>query len=223
MILLTPALQRCFKLRTTMGKRFKFLVYATTYSNPTACLHLKINETKLFSTVTPQSNITKTKEDFGRLDMRVGVVSAIEFHPNADSLYVEKIDIGECEPRTVVSGLVKFIHKEELLNQTVILLCNLKPSKIRSIISEGMVMCAATSENVELITPPEDSKAGDLVFVKGYERIPDSQLSPKKKIFEACLPFLTVNEDGVATYKGIPWTVNGKNCYCQTLKNVCIK
>ena len=37
---------------------------------------------------------------------------------------------------------------------------------------------------VEILSPPEDSKPGDLVFVQGYERMPDAQLNPKKKMFE---------------------------------------
>lgn len=49
-----------------------------------------------------------------RLDIRVGVIKEVQKHPDADSLYVEKIDVGEDQPRTVVSGLVKFIPLEEM-------------------------------------------------------------------------------------------------------------
>lgn len=38
--------------------------------------------------------------------------------------------------------------------------------------SEAMVMCASTPEKVEILTPPEDSKPGDLVYVEGFERKP---------------------------------------------------
>lgn len=48
-------------------------------------------------------------------------------HPDADSLYVEKIDVGEAEPRTVCSGLVKYMKEEDILGQSVIVFCNLKP------------------------------------------------------------------------------------------------
>lgn len=37
----------------------------------------------------------------------------VKVHPDADSLYVEQIDVGEAEPRTVVSGLVKYKTLEE--------------------------------------------------------------------------------------------------------------
>lgn len=41
------------------------------------------------------------------------VLATVKLHPDADSLYVETIDIGEPEPRTVVSGLVKYMTLEQ--------------------------------------------------------------------------------------------------------------
>lgn len=49
-----------------------------------------------------------------RLDIRVGLITKVQKHPDADSLYVEEIDVGEPQPRTVVSGLVKYIPLEEM-------------------------------------------------------------------------------------------------------------
>lgn len=43
----------------------------------------------------------------------IEVYRIVKLHPDADSLYVETIDIGEAEPRTVVSGLVKYIPIEQ--------------------------------------------------------------------------------------------------------------
>jgi aminoacyl tRNA synthase complex-interacting multifunctional protein 1 len=161
--------------------------------------------------------------DVGRLDMRVGLIRKAEKHPDADGLYLEEVDVGEDKPRTVISGLVKFIPLEEMQNRKAILLCNLKPAKMRGVMSQAMVMCASTPDKVEILAPPENSAPGDVVLVEGFERAPDAQLNPKKKIFEACAPDLKVNGEGVATYKGIPWTVNGKTCVSQTLRNVQIK
>lgn len=64
-------------------------------------------------------------------------------HPDADSLYLEKIDVGEEQPRTVVSGLVAYISQEELQDRHVVLLCNLKPQKMRGIESQAMLLCAS--------------------------------------------------------------------------------
>lgn len=63
-------------------------------------------------------------------------------HPEADTLYVEKVDVGEPEPRTVVSGLVNFLPREELQDRLVLVVCNLKPQKMRGVESQAMLLCA---------------------------------------------------------------------------------
>eukprot|EP00088_Acartia_fossae_P034184 TRINITY_DN35053_c0_g3_i1.p1 TRINITY_DN35053_c0_g3~~TRINITY_DN35053_c0_g3_i1.p1 ORF type:complete len:311 (-),score=76.91 TRINITY_DN35053_c0_g3_i1:42-944(-) len=161
--------------------------------------------------------------DVGRLDMRVGHIRSAKKHPDADSLYVEEVDVGEEKPRTVISGLVKFIPEADMQDRMAVLLCNLKPSKMRGIMSEAMVMCASTPDKVEILSPPPGSKPGDLVQVEGFTRNPDAQLNPKKKIFEACAPDLSVNGDKEACYKGTKWTVNGQPVVSQTLVNVVVK
>ncbi|OON17557.1 putative methionine--tRNA ligase, beta subunit, partial [Opisthorchis viverrini] len=148
--------------------------------------------------------------DVGRLDMRIGRIVEVSRHPDADSLYVEKVDLGEGRLRTVVSGLVKFVPLEELQNRIGIFMCNLKPAKMRGVESEAMLMCASAPEAgvVEpLVIGSEDVKLGDPVIVPGFEHNPDSQLNPKKKIFEQVKPDLRVDQDGYATYKGVRWTL----------------
>lgn len=65
------------------------------------------NEAKYKATAEPEISVT-------RLDIRVGLITSAKKHPDADSLYVEEIDVGEGQPRTVVSGLVKYIPLEEM-------------------------------------------------------------------------------------------------------------
>ena len=88
---------------------------------------------------------------------------------DADALYLEKIECGEAQPRQVISGLVKHIPIEEMQNRMVVILCNLKPAKMRGIMSEAMVMCASTPEKVEVLTPPSGAAPGDVVTVPGFE------------------------------------------------------
>jgi aminoacyl tRNA synthase complex-interacting multifunctional protein 1 len=59
----------------------------------------------------------------GLLDIRVGRVVKAWRHPEADTLYVEEVDVGEAEPRTICSGLVNFLPIEELQVQCVMRLC----------------------------------------------------------------------------------------------------
>lgn len=75
--------------------------------------------------------------------MMVSGISLASQHPDADSLYLEKIDVGEPEPRTVVSGLVAYVPQEDLQDRLVLVLCNLKPQKMRGIESQAMLLCAS--------------------------------------------------------------------------------
>lgn len=53
--------------------------------------------------------------DVSRLDLRVGCIITAKKHPDADTLYVEEVDVGEGSPRTVVSGLVKHVPLDQVL------------------------------------------------------------------------------------------------------------
>jgi len=66
--------------------------------------------------------------DVSRLNLRVGKILEVRKHPGADSLYLEKIDIGEEKPRNVVSGLVKFMTVEEMQDRLIIVVANMKPA-----------------------------------------------------------------------------------------------
>lgn len=68
--------------------------------------------------------------DVRKLDFRIGKIIDINKHPDADSLYVEKIDCGEEKPRTVVSGLVNHVPIDEMRDRIVMILANLKPVKV---------------------------------------------------------------------------------------------
>jgi len=93
----------------------------------------------LYTLETVEVEITPT-----RLDIRVGKIVEVKKHPNADSLYVEKIDLGESNgPRTIVSGLVNFVPLNEMENRMVVVLANLKPANLKGISSYGMVLCAS--------------------------------------------------------------------------------
>ncbi|KAG8742508.1 G4 quadruplex nucleic acid binding protein [Ceratobasidium sp. 414] len=154
------------------------------------------------------------------IDLRVGKIIEVEKHPDADGLYVEKIDIGEPEgPRTVVSGLVNYIPIEQMRDRMLIAVacippalpyhacllvfiqCNMKPASMRGVKSLAMVLCATHKDGkdhgIEIVNPPEGSKPGDRVFFEG-ERFagqqPISQLNPKKKIFETIQPGFTTLE-----------------------------
>ncbi|XP_007946480.1 aminoacyl tRNA synthase complex-interacting multifunctional protein 1 [Orycteropus afer afer] len=162
--------------------------------------------------------------DISRLDLRIGCIITAKKHPDADSLYVEEVDVGETAPRTVVSGLVNHVPLEQMQNRMVVLLCNLKPAKMRGVLSQAMVMCASSPEKVEILTPPDGSVPGDRITFDNFPGEPDKELNPKKKIWEQIQPDLYTNAECVATYKGVPFEVKGKGvCKAQTMSNSGIK
>ncbi|CEM24605.1 unnamed protein product [Vitrella brassicaformis CCMP3155] len=140
--------------------------------------------------------------DISRLDMRVGRISSVEKHPDADSLYIEQIDLGEGEPRTIVSGLVKYCSPEELQGRDVIVLCNLKPRMMRGVESRGMLMRASdeSKTTVEPLRPPEGSAPGDAVRVDGYQRQPYQPGDRANRAFEKVASKLRTDDQLRGTY-----------------------
>lgn len=184
----------------------------------------KLKEKKAIASTAASANTDDGPVDISRIDLRIGKIVDVQKHPDADSLYLEKIDLGEPAPRTIVSGLVKFVPIEEMQDRIVVVMCNLKPAKMRGVTSEGMVMCASTPEKIEVLNAPVGSVPGDLVHCEGYARAPDAQLNPKKKIFEIVAPDLRTNDELIAVYKGAALYVPGKGpITAQTLKNVNVK
>ncbi|CDP11143.1 unnamed protein product [Coffea canephora] len=171
------------------------------------------------------ASLAEAEISVSRLDIRVGLIKKAEKHSSADSLYVEEIDVGEPQPRKVVSGLVKYIPLEKMQNRKVCVLCNLKPANMRGVKSEAMVLCASNSEDtkVELVEPPEGAVIGERVKFPGCEGSPDDQLNPKKKVWETVQPDLRTDEELVACYKGIPFTTSAGVCKVSSLNEAKIR
>jgi methionyl-tRNA synthetase len=105
-------------------------------------------EEKAVEDMVPTSKEETDEEKLRELvDLRAARITAVERHPEADKLYIETIDIGDEEPRTIVSGLVPHYREEELLGRTVIVVYNLKPAKLRGVKSNGMLLAASRKTN----------------------------------------------------------------------------
>ena len=103
-------------------------------------------------------------DDFAKLDLRAGRITAAEAVPKADKLLKLTVDVGEAEPRTVVSGIAQHYDPEDLPGRQVVLVCNLEPRMMRGVLSQGMVLMA------------EDS-GGKLVFVG-----PEAEIAPGSEV-----------------------------------------
>jgi len=102
-------------------------------------------------------------DDFARLALKTARVLTAERHPNADRLLVLTLDAGEATPRTVCAGIAQAYVPEALVGQTVVLLANLAPRKIRGIESNGMLLAAGEGETLKLATVPGDLPPGTAI------------------------------------------------------------
>lgn len=104
-----------------------------------------------------------TFEDFNKVELKVGEITACEKHPKADRLLVEKIDLGNGDVRQIVSGIAAHYEPSNLIGRKVIVVTNLKPAKLRGVESQGMILCAADGKDLDIITLTKDMANGTLV------------------------------------------------------------
>ena len=104
-----------------------------------------------------------TVDDFAKLDLRVGTILSCEKHPKADRLLVEQIDLGCGDVRQIVSGIAKHYEPKDLIGRRVVVVANLKSTKLRGVESQGMILCAADEQDLDLVSINKDMKDGTAV------------------------------------------------------------
>lgn len=104
-----------------------------------------------------------TIDDFAKVDLRVARVVKAERVEKADKLLKLTLDVGG-KSRQVVSGIAQHYSPEELEGMSVILVANLKPVKLRGILSEGMILAASDERGkLVLVTASEEIESGSQV------------------------------------------------------------
>ena len=94
--------------------------------------------------------------DWEKIDIRVGTILEVSPHPDADKLYILKIDEGKEEPRQLVAGLRENYSEDELKGKKIIFLANLEPKELRGELSQGMILAAVDGEQISLLTVDKD-------------------------------------------------------------------
>ena len=103
-------------------------------------------------------------DDFAKVRMQVAKVIACEKVEKSDKLLKSTVQLGK-ETRTVVSGIAKYYTPEQMVGKKVIMVTNLKPAKLRGVLSEGMILCAENEEGkLCLLTPETDIEDGSGIF-----------------------------------------------------------
>ena len=105
-----------------------------------------------------------TIDEFAKMDLRIAEVIGCEKMEKADKLLILKLKVGE-EERTVVSGIAQHYSPEALIGKKVVVVANLKPTKLRGVMSEGMILAASDEghQNLEVLMLQSDLPSGNRV------------------------------------------------------------
>ena len=140
-----------------------------------------------------------------RLDLRVATILTCAPHPTESRLAVLTIDVGEPQPRKVVSGIADYIDMQSSVGRCVLCMCNLKAGDIKGVDSNGRLLVA---------TDPADEKKKEVCWVDGPtvvagERVhvvrgveADAVLAPKN--LHRILKGLRTDGEGVVMYEDLP-------------------
>lgn len=190
----------------------------------------------------PELILDENQPMFTRLDLKVGRIVKVWEHPTADRLYCEQIDVGEESPRQIVSGLREHYTMEEMDQKLVIVVCNLKESKLQGVVSSGMVLCSKKDGKVELLQVPDTCHVGDIVVSTALHanatittnttainsdelpvRWPANKVK-KLKIWESIQEKLSTNSDGEPCHDSSPlgiYNFSSKNVTAFNASSIC--
>jgi methionyl-tRNA synthetase len=113
---------------------------------------------------TPKAGHYIPFKEWQKMDFRVGKIIKIQNHPKADKLYVMMVDLGKGEqPRQIVAGMRPHYKIDQLLNKEIIIFCNLQPTIIRGVESNGMLLAAEFEGKVVTLKPDKKMPAGSSI------------------------------------------------------------
>ncbi|MBU2646187.1 methionine--tRNA ligase [bacterium] len=138
------------------------------------------------------------------IEIKVGLIQSVSLHPEADRLYIEEVDCGEAQPRTIVSGLVKYYTPEALIGKKVLIVTNLVPAELRGVKSEGMLLAVEHKKKLEVLMV-DSATPGTRVYIEGVEeKTPADQISIDR-FLEAKISV----EDRIVQIEGKKLTLDG--------------
>ena len=102
-------------------------------------------------------------DDFAKLELKLGKILACERVEGSEKLLKSTVEMGE-QTRTIVSGISRHYNPEEMVGKTVVVVANLKPIRLRGILSEGMLLCAENGEELSVLTSDRILPSGSVVL-----------------------------------------------------------
>lgn len=104
-------------------------------------------------------------EDFSKIELKVGKILEVHLIEGADKLYRFSVDVGEAEPRTILSGIREFFPDQNIFpGKYVCAVTNLAPRKMRGFESNGMLLFAGgDTGNLFFVSPVGEPKPGTII------------------------------------------------------------
>ena len=103
-------------------------------------------------------------DDFSKLEIRIGTVVAVEVVPDTDKLLRLAVDLGEAEPRQIISGIRLYLEDpQEIVGKQFPFLANLEPRTIRGFASNGMILAGNSGETFAFLNPSVPLSPGTLI------------------------------------------------------------
>jgi methionyl-tRNA synthetase len=142
---------RDFKSLETFGQ----LEEGIRITDKPAILYARLDAAEIMEKLQPSPKKLETKpevtiDDFSKLDFRVGKILSCENHPDSDKLLVSQVQI-DGTVRQIVSGLRPKFEASDLVGLNVAVVVNLKPVKLRGVLSEGMILVGEKDSKMELV------------------------------------------------------------------------
>lgn len=101
-------------------------------------------------------------KDFKKFQIIIAEIKEVIEHPNADKLYVIKVNTGQ-EEKQLVAGIRDFYKKEDLIGRQVVVINNIESAVIRGQESQGMILAVGDDEGLSLIAPDRHVSLGGIV------------------------------------------------------------
>ena len=101
-------------------------------------------------------------DEFKKIEMKIAKIQEVNDHPNADKLYVIKIDLGD-KQKQIVAGIKNSYLKEQLIGKQILVVDNLAPVKLRGVESQAMLLAAQDDQGVTILMPQRSVKTGSPV------------------------------------------------------------
>ena len=103
-------------------------------------------------------------EQFAALDIAIGNIETVEIVEDADKLLKLTVDVGEDNPRQIISGIREyFADPQFLVGKQCPFVLNLEPRVIRGFLSQGMILAASHDAIFALLVPHNTLPVGTRV------------------------------------------------------------